>query len=180
MLIKRSSRKTLPFHLKLMTLFLWQWRQLQSCLTYSDMRFCLTWHWGHRWRCQNLGKFYWSFETEIRTEKFIETVIIIIIMEASLFQFPDETQQKKLFSSSCFTLRLRQGLSNSCSKMSVSLQNLNGKEDILFYMDEMCSHHSTPSFVRVLNTFPPTLLVQKSYKCERELSRISEGDKPNQ
>ena len=105
---------------------------------------------------------------------------VIIIMEASLFRFSEETQQEKLFPSSYFTLRLRQGLSISCSKLSVSLQNLNGKEGILCYMDEMCSHHSTPSFVRVLNTFPPTLLVQKSYKCERELSRISEGDKPNQ
>ena len=125
-----------------------------------------------------MGKFHRSIETKIRTEKFMETVIII--MEASLFRFSEETQQEKLFSSSCFTLRLRQGLSTSCSKLSVSLQNLNGKEGILFYMDEMCSHHSTPSFARVLNTFPPTLLVQKSNKCERDLSRISEGDKPNQ
>ena len=109
----------------------------------------------------------------------METVIIII-MEASLFRFSKEPQQEKLFSSSCFTLRLRQGLSNSCSKMSVSLQNLNGKEDILFYMDEMCSHHSTPSFVRVLDTFPPTLPVQKSIKSEGELSRLGEGDKPAQ
>ena len=130
--------------------------------------------------CQNLGQFHWSIETKIKTEKFKKTVIIIIIMKTSLFRFSEETQQKKLFSTSCFILRLRQGLSNSCSKMSVSLQNLNGKEDVLFYMDDMCSQHSTPSFVRVLDTFPPTLLVQKSYKSERELSRISEGDKPNQ
>ena len=64
--------------------------------------------------------------------------------------------------------------------MSVSLQNLNGKEDVLFYMDDMCSQHSTPSFVRVLDTFPPTLFVQKSFKSERELSRLREGDELNQ
>ena len=110
----------------------------------------------------------------------METVIIIIIMEASLFRFSEKIKQKKLFSTSCFTFQLRQGLSNSCSKMSVSLQNLNGKEDVLFYMDEICSQHSTPSFVRVLDTFQPPLLVQKSFKSERGLSRLREGDKLNQ
>ena len=130
--------------------------------------------------CQNLGQFYWSIETRIKTEKFKKTVIIIIIMKTSLFRFSEETQQKKLFSTSCFILRLRQGLSNSCSKMSVRLQNLNGKEDVLIYMDDMCSQHSTPSFVRVLDTFPPTLFVQKSFKSERELSRLREGDELNQ
>ena len=104
----------------------------------------------------------------------MKTVIIIIIMEASLFRFSEETQQKKLFSTSCFILRVRQGLSNSCSKMSVRLQNLNGKEDVLIYMDDMCSQHSTPSFVHILDTFQPTLFVQKSFKSEREFSRLRE------
>ena len=130
--------------------------------------------------CQNLGQFYWSIETKIKTEKSKKTVIIIIIMKTSLFRFSEETQQKKLFSTSCFILRVRQGLSNSCSKMSVRLQNLNGKEDVLIYMDDMCSQHSTPSFVHILDTFQPTLFVQKSFKSEREFSRLREGDELNQ
>ena len=125
-----------------------------------------------------MEKFRRSFETKIRTEKFMETVCNI--MDSSLFRFSEETQQKKLFPSSCFTLQLRQGLSISCSKLSVSLQNLNEKKGILCYMDDMCSHRSTPSFVLVLNTFPLTVHVQKTNKCERELSRASEGDKATQ